>query len=163
MYLSLGTGTGVVRVPIAHLAEVRVLEAYRRLAYETKFHSYLNVRFRTVFMGFGFTVNKTPLFVGSCRLLSVLLRPPSFLAITAASSFTFLGLRPCGQSTMELAAAIFVDDLDLTWRPLARFGITATASKRPWVTISTWVITGVHKSSVQYGIFLHEKPRMLSN
>ena len=80
-------------------------------------------------MGLGFTADKTPLFVGLCRLLSVLLRPASFLAIATTSGLAFLGLRPCGQSSMELAAAIFVDDLDLTWRALTRFGIAATIDR----------------------------------
>lgn len=61
---------------------------------------------------------------------------------------------------MELATAIFVDGLDLTWRALARFGVAATAGKRPCASIITGGITGVHKPSVQYGIFLHEKPRI---
>ena len=111
-------------------------------------------------MGLGFTEPKKQLFVGSLRLLSVLLRSPSFLAIATASRFTFLSLRPCGQSSVELAAAIFVDDLDLTWRALARFGIAATAGKRPCTTARTLPITGVRKPSVRHEIVLHIKPRI---
>lgn len=59
---------------------------------------------------------------------------------------------------MELAAAIFVDDLDLTWRALARFGIAAPAGKRPCATARTLAITGVRKPSVRYEIVLHIKP-----
>lgn len=111
-------------------------------------------------MGLGFTVDKTPLFVGLCRLLSVLLRPASFLAIATTSGLAFLGLRPCGQSSMELAAAIFVDDLDLTWRSLARFGVAAPTRKLFSEVLTTRAITGMLKLNVQGIIFLHMKPRM---
>lgn len=100
-------------------------------------------------MGLGFTADKTPLFVGLCRLLSVLLRPASFLAIATTSGLAFLGLRPCGQSSMELAAAIFVDDLDLTWRALARFGIAAPADmlRNRALRLSMLAISVMHRNS----------------
>ena len=93
-------------------------------------------------MGLGFTEPKKQLFVGSLRLLSVLFWPPSFFAIATTSRLAFFCFGSCRQATMQLAAAIFVDDLNLAWRALARFGIAATIDR-----LRNGVLCFLHKNS----------------